>query len=148
MSQFNLLIVDNNESELARWRAAGDRVGGFTIIQALSVEEAMDVVNSRTVDVLVTDMFLTAESELAEEPNQAEGCQLIEYCRAMHRRSRIVAITGISGIATPVGARALEAGADFFVSSGWRRIDTDHLLEQELRVFLTLLREAPRVTLS
>ncbi len=140
-----LLIVDNRPESLNQWSSAGHKAGGFTLIQISSYEDALYALNNHDVDVLVTDLFLTEDSEESEKPSGAEGLRLIERCRTLHPRSRIVAITGILRDATEIGAIALDAGADDFISVRWRGIDCVALLEHKLRIYLKLLAGAPRV---
>jgi CheY-like chemotaxis protein len=140
MSKPLLLIVDNHDHELTRWSSVGERLGSYALLRAQSFEDALDALNNHVIDVLVTDLFLTEESERSLDPSRAEGLGLIERCRALYPWSRIVAITGILEVATDAGAIALEAGADDFISSGWKKINADALLEHKLGIYLKLLR--------
>jgi ActR/RegA family two-component response regulator len=146
-AEFTLLIVDNNPVDLDRWCTAAARAGGWEVYARDSFSAGLEFVQSRSVDVLVTDLYLTDDSERrSEEPTAedeapfSEGLELIAQCRAIHPRSRIVAVTGKGGIGTDLGASATMAGADDFISKYWKRIDAAGLLEMKLRVYLKVLR--------
>jgi CheY-like chemotaxis protein len=143
-----LLIVDNDRDRRLRWRVAAERVAGFRIAEAESYTTALEALEADDIDIMVTDLFLTLEAEKTEMIEEADGLRLIEHCRARFPRSKIVAITGQLGVGTEIGARALEAGADDFISAKWQYIDHTELLMQKLRIFKWVMDHSPEPTLS
>ena len=144
----SLLVVDNNPRKRSKWRDAAERAAGFRIIEADSYATALEALESDDIDIMMTDLFLTVESEQTENIDEADGLRLIEHCRQRYPRSKIVAITGKSGVGTEIGARALEAGADDFISANWLFLDPEKLLEQKLRIFDRVLCRNSEPTLS
>jgi CheY-like chemotaxis protein len=143
-----LLVVDNNPRKRLKWRVAAERAARFRITEAESYADALEALEVDDIDIMVTDLFLTVESEQTEKIEEAEGIRLIQRCRQRFPRSKIVAITGWSGVGTEIGARALAAGSDDFISANWEYIDPEKLLEQKLRIFDWVLSHNPEPTLS
>ena len=149
----NVIIVSRTAEALAQVKAAiaqKSNVRVDTVAADLSDSKNVDGLaqDFPDIDILVTDLFLTAESERTENVKDAEGLRLIERCRERFPRSRIVAITGRSGVGTELGGSALQAGADDFISAQWRYIDLVKLLEHKLRIFDWVLRHTTEPTLS
>lgn len=143
-----LLIVDNDSDKRSKWRDAAERAAGFRIREAESYAAALEAFETDDIDIMVTDLFLTVESERTENIKEADGLKLIESCRGRFPRSKIVAVTGKQGVGTEIGARALEAGADDFISANWQYIDPKELLTHKLRIFERVMNYIPEPTLS
>jgi CheY-like chemotaxis protein len=143
-----LLVVDNDPRKRSKWRDAAERAAGFQIVETESYAAALEAVEANDVDIMMTDLFLTLESEQTENIDEADGLRLIEHCRQRFPRSKILAITGKSGVGTEIGARALEAGADDFISANWQYIDAAKLLEHKLRIFHRVLCHTTEPSLS
>ena len=135
----SFLVVDNQPEQLDEWCKIVERVTGSCPRRADSWEAATKAVRSAPVDVLVVDLFLTAESERRHELEFSEGLRLIAECKALYPHSRVVAITSKLGETAKGGAAALREGADDFISTAWPRVYAVCLLEQKLRIFRELL---------
>lgn len=134
-----MLIVDNTPEMLDRWYDAAVRAGDFDILTAQSADAARVVMHHRSIDIMVTDLCLSTQSENSNNPSGAEGLALIRECRELFPEAKIVAITYYLFKFTEIGVLALEAGADEFISGNWEYIQSDVLLEQQLRLFAKLL---------
>jgi CheY-like chemotaxis protein len=143
-----LLVVDDELQKRLQWREAAERAADFDIAEAETFASALELLGAEGTDIMVTDLFLTPESAIAENIEEADGIRLIEHCRERFPRSKIVAVTGKSGVGTEIGAGALEAGADDFISANWQYVDPAKLLEQKLRIFDHVLSHTPEPTLS
>lgn len=139
-SGFNMVVVDNTSDKRASWCQAVVKAAGFRPTEAASAEEARRILGSTCVDVLVVDLFLSTWSEGTEKAEDSEGLELIRECRELYPDSRIIAITSRLGGSAEIGALALDAGADDFMSSAWSHIYIDALLEQKVRIYLRQLR--------
>jgi ActR/RegA family two-component response regulator len=139
-----LLVVDNNPQKLQRWCNAAERVGKFNIVAASTFEEAQTELYQAPVELMVTDLFLTAESEDDEENHEgAEGLRLITLCRSENPNSKIIAITKYTGDGVDIGVLALGRGADDFISDSWIAIQSDALLEHKLDIYAELMKSYP-----
>lgn len=101
-------------------------------------EKAKQILKSKHVDIMVTDICLSTLSESEDGIVEPEGFELIRSCRATFTKSRIIALT-YHMKTTEQGAMALEFGADEFICGNWAFIIPDALLEQHLRIFHRLL---------
>jgi CheY-like chemotaxis protein len=145
-SDVTLLVVENDPRKLQDWIGAARRAGCAEgeIVAVASDGEARAVFRERNVDLLVTDLFLTPESEASEDPESSEGLQLIREFKALNPTGKAVAITIRGGMGEALAVIALgEAGADDFISRNWD-VSASLLLEYKLRIFLGLLRREPR----
>jgi ActR/RegA family two-component response regulator len=134
-----LLLVDNNPKKLSRWSDAAIRAGEFDLITRDSPETAATALSSlEQLDVLVTDLCLTDESEGTQSTIRPEGLDVILHCRERFPDCRVVAITYVGGSESELGAMALECGANEFISGNWEYIRPEVLLEQHLRIFAKL----------
>jgi DNA-binding NarL/FixJ family response regulator len=74
-----LLVVDNDPSKRLKWREAAERAAGFRIVEAESYATALEALEADDIDLMVTDLFLTLESEQTENIGEADGLRLIEH---------------------------------------------------------------------
>jgi CheY-like chemotaxis protein len=133
-----ILVVDNRRDHLEEWCHALRAIPDCQIRTAESREEAVRQLQNEAFDLLVTDLFLTLDSESRERIDDAEGLELIEYCRHTYPDSRIIAITSLVGNGE-AGAEAMIRGADDFISSEWVDVYAKALLEQKAKIFRSLL---------
>ena len=97
-----ILIVDDNEVfRLPLQRAL--EAAGFEVIAVPSAEDALDVLDGSTVDVLLTDQRLPG----------MDGVQLITRVKATHPAMGIIAMTAYGTIESAVEAR--RRGADDYL---------------------------------
>ena len=97
-----ILIVDDNEVfRLPLQRAL--EAAGFEVIAVPSAEDALDVLDGSTVDVLLTDQRLP----------RMDGVQLITRVKATHPAMGIIAMTAYGTIESAVEAR--RRGADDYL---------------------------------
>ena len=97
-----ILIVDDNEVfRLPLQRAL--EAAGFEVIAVPSAEDALDVLDGSTVDVLLTDQRLPG----------MDGVQLITRVKATHPAIGIIAMTAYGTIESAVEAR--RRGADDYL---------------------------------
>ena len=97
-----ILIVDDNEVfRLPLQRAL--EAAGFEVIAVPSAEDAIDVLDGSTVDVLLTDQRLP----------RMDGVQLITRVKATHPAMGIIAMTAYGTIESAVEAR--RRGADDYL---------------------------------
>ena len=97
-----ILIVDDNEVfRLPLQRAL--EAAGFEVIAVPSAEDALDVLDGSTVDVLLTDQRLP----------RMDGVQLITRVKATHPAMGIIAMTAYGTIESAVEAR--RRGADGYL---------------------------------
>ena len=97
-----ILIVDDNEVfRLPLQRAL--EAAGFEVIAVPSAEDALDVLDGSTVDVLLTDQRLPG----------MDGVQLIARVKATHPAMGIIAMTAYGTIESAVEAR--RRGADDYL---------------------------------
>jgi len=97
-----ILIVDDNEVfRLPLQRAL--EAAGFEVIAVPSAEDALDVLDGSTVDVLLTDQHLP----------RMDGVQLITRVKATHPAMGIIAMTAYGTIESAVEAR--RRGADDYL---------------------------------
>jgi CheY-like chemotaxis protein len=138
-----LLLVENDAKKLKDWLGAARRAGWpEPLLTASSEAEARAVLREHPVDLLVTDLFLSLESEAEENAESSEGLQLIREFKSSHTGGKAVAITGRCGTGEDIAVLALEeAGADDFISSNWSAVSAPALLEYKLRIFLLLFRD-------
>jgi ActR/RegA family two-component response regulator len=133
-----VLVVDNRRDHLEEWCSALRVIPDCHVRTAESFEDAVDQLQEEAVDLLITDLFLTRESEVRERLAEAEGLDLIEQCRLRYPDSRIIAITSLVGNGD-AGAEAMVRGADDFISSQWLDVYAKALLEQKAKIFRSLL---------
>ena len=133
-----ILVVDNRRDHLDEWCSAISAIPNCIIRTAESLEEALRQLDDKAVDLLVTDLFLTRDSEDRERIAEAEGLEIIEQCRLKYPGSRIIAITSLVGNGD-AGADAIIRGADDFISSQWFDVYAKALLEQKAKIFRSLL---------
>jgi len=97
-----ILIVDDKEGfRLPLQRAL--EAAGFEVIAVPSAEDALDVLDGSTVDVLLTDQRLP----------RMDGVQLITRVKATHPAMGIIAMTAYGTIESAVEAR--RRGADDYL---------------------------------
>jgi len=97
-----ILIVDDKEVfRLPLQRAL--EAAGFEVIAVPSAEDALDVLDGSTVDVLLTDQHLP----------RMDGVQLITRVKATHPAMGIIAMTAYGTIESAVEAR--RRGADDYL---------------------------------
>ena len=97
-----ILIVDDKEGfRLPLQRAL--EAAGFEVIAVPSAEDAIDVLDGSTVDVLLTDQHLP----------RMDGVQLITRVKATHPAMGIIAMTAYGTIESAVEAR--RRGADDYL---------------------------------
>jgi DNA-binding NtrC family response regulator len=97
-----ILIVDDNEVFRLPLQRALEAVG-FEVIAVPSAEDALDVLDGSTVDVLLTDQRLP----------RMDGVQLITRVNATHPAMGIIAMTAYGTIESAVEAR--RRGADDYL---------------------------------
>ena len=97
-----ILIVDDNEVFRLPLQRALEAVG-FEVIAVPSAEDALDVLDGSTVDVLLTDQRLP----------RMDGVQLITRVKATHPAMGIIAMTAYGTIESAVEAR--RRGADDYL---------------------------------
>ena len=133
-----ILVVDDTPEHLNEWCAAVEGIPGCSIRRAGSLAQAERELDEKPVDLLITDLFLSRESEGRERLEEAEGLGLIERFRFACPNSRIIAISSRVGDGD-AGAEAMDRGADDFISSQWLDVYAKALLEQKAKVFRSLL---------
>ncbi len=98
----NVLAVDDDPgiSNLMRDKLTRE---GFSCLNCSSGEEALEVLQHETFDVVITDLLMPGIS----------GLQLIEEARKTHPRSAFLIVTGVDDIR--VGIDAMKLGADDYL---------------------------------
>jgi DNA-binding NarL/FixJ family response regulator len=101
----HVLIVDDAADCLSTLEVAMGSLSDTTVIGAGSAEEAMDILNSRTVSGVITDLELPEMS----------GLDLIAHIRGAAKTARlpIVVVSADTDPATPEAALRLGANAFF-----------------------------------
>jgi CheY-like chemotaxis protein len=127
-----MLVVDNEEIQLRRVLAAADVAGidSSMITIATSPNQARELVDQAgltSFDLAVVDLSLVTHSD------DEAGVDLIRWLHSVNRYCYIIALTlsrGNAGL-----TRALQAGANDFISLSWPDINGFELLAQKLSVF-------------
>ena len=98
-----ILLVDDVPAVRLSIRAALEVIG-YQVIEAADGKEALDVLDSQAVDLIVTDLWM---------PN-LDGVELLKRLRATNAKIRVIAISG-GGTRKPIDVSAALAqtwGAD------------------------------------
>lgn len=83
-----VLVVD--DERLIRWSLEQGLKGSYRVLVAADVEEAMQIISTAPVDVLITDLNMPERG----------GMELIEHVRQHHPHVKVFVITGYGSGAT------------------------------------------------
>jgi len=103
MRQPRVLVVDDDENILSAFKSFLKKER-CAMIAATSAEEAMEQFKQHTIDILITDVRLKAQS----------GITFLLEIRRLYRHVPIIVITGYPEVVSESDARAF--GADYFFS--------------------------------
>src|SRR5262245_35566509 len=114
-----VLLVDDNEVFRRPLQRALE-IAGFEVVAVPSAEDALDALDGRTVDVLLTDRRLP----------RMDGLHLITRIRATHPAVAIIAMTAYGTSESAVEAR--RCGADGYLVKPFEVPDLMHAIDRAL----------------
>ena len=115
-----VLVVDDDES-LCHWLAERLGASGFEVAWRTSADAALDVLEERDFDAIVTDLTLEGMT----------GIELCARCRENRPNVAVVVITGYGDMDSAIGA--IRAGASDFITKPVDGAILEHSLERALR---------------
>jgi DNA-binding NtrC family response regulator len=98
----SILFVDDDETMRSAIRMT---IKGHDLYTASGKEEAVDILNHRPVDLLLTDLYM---------PNAEDGFSLVREARDIDKSLYIVILTGFGTISSAVNA--MKQGADDYIT--------------------------------
>ena len=113
-----ILLVDDVPAVRLSIRAALEAIG-YQVLEAADGKEALDLLGSQAVDLIVTDLWM---------PN-LDGVELLKRLRATNANIRVIAISG-GGMRKPIDVSAALAqtwGADAVL---YKPFDNDDLVNE------------------
>jgi CheY-like chemotaxis protein len=117
-----ILLVDDVPAVRLSIRAALEAIG-YQVLEAADGKEALDLLGSQAVDLIVTDLWM---------PN-LDGVELLKRLRATNANIRVIAISG-GGMRKPIDVSAALAqtwGADAVL---YKPFDNDDLVAEIRRL--------------
>ena len=91
-----ILCVDDEENALMLRKRVLQRAG-YEVLTALSGKEALDILESHTIDLVLTDHLMPGTT----------GTELARQIKSQHSETRVVLLSGVNEI--PVGADVADA---------------------------------------
>lgn len=132
-----LLIADDNAGMQDVIVKAARRVGfkEHEIEVAKSEEEAYEKISNGEYQLAVIDLMFTQDP-----PYRFEGLGVIEELHRLQPECKIIALS--AKVENEGGRKALDAGADDYVSTLWEQINWVYLLEVRLEIWRSLVEGA------
>lgn len=124
----SILFVDDDETMRSAIRVT---IKGHDLYSASGKEEAVDILNHRPVDLLLTDLYM---------PNEEDGFSLVREARDLDRNLYIVILTGFGTISSAVDA--MKQGADDYIT---KDLSPDEL---QMRIDGFLLKHREKIRLE
>jgi len=119
----NALIVD----DIAAYTEAIEVYleDNFTIYKAASLDEALEIARSHTVDLALVDIRLDEA-----DPQNKDGIKLVKKLKEIHPQTAVIVMSAYQEFDYAV--EALNAGADYFMK---KPVNPDELLEAVNKLF-------------
>lgn len=110
-AQHSVLVVDDSATDRRLVTGLLEKEGGYQIVMATNGQDAMQVLKSQPIDLVLTDMQM----------DEMDGLQLVEAVRADYPLTPVILMTALGS--EEIAVKALEKGAASYVSK--RRLQQD-----------------------
>ncbi len=97
----------------------------FTVYKAASLDEALEIARSHTVDLALVDIRLDEA-----DPQNKDGIELVKKLKEIHPQTAVIVMSAYQEFDYAV--EALNAGADYFMK---KPVNPDELLEAVNKLF-------------